>query len=492
METVNTTTNPDYIMMQPALRKVRDAVKGSFFVKRKGTIYLPHPSEIDQTSTESIARYYQYISAAEFDEVPGQTMRSMIGRMQLRNATLDLPDDINYLVQNVDNDGTSLIGQAEQVVADILQVKWHLLVAEFVNAPQQGERLTAEEAASRGMRAAIKSYTRESVVDWDFQRINSVMQLRYLKLHERLSKLDISSGSRREYDEYLILALDENGEYYYWRETLSSEGTPIRTEPVYPTVNNGQRLKWLPVEIISDIEPTPGKMPLELGYLAPIVDKVLARYVDSAAYAEARQSLPPTMISSGWTQMAWELFPQMNNSRDYLIVGKGVNNLPEGVTMEVIAPSVQLEHYVTYRQENAADIRALGGEFSGDETAGKSDTQSMNERTDKVSRMATIIDNLESGYRRLALYCGMFEGLYSQDEIENNLDAIGIKFSREFAKDPANIEAGRFIATELRMTGLYTDEHIIKLLVSRGWAEETAETMLDSIDGGDRNLTLPE
>ena len=321
------------------------------------------------------------------------------------------------------------------------------------------------------------------------------MQLRYLKLHEKLYKLDIASGSRREYDEYLILALDDNGEYYYVKETLSSEGNPIRTEPVYPTVNNGERLRWLPVQVVSDIEPTAGEMPIEMGFLSPVVEKAMARYVDSAWYADGRRGILPTLSTSGWDKMKWELYQEINQ-RDYIITGKGINNLPEGVTMDITSPSAKLEHFVTYRLDNAADIRALGGEFSGDQDASnQSAAQANNERSDKVSRMVTIVNNLENCYRRLALYCGMFEGLYSQDEIEDNLDDIGITFNREFAKDPANIEAGRFIATELRMTGLYTDEHIIKLLISRGWSEETAETMMAQIDGGDmpaNSLTLPE
>ena len=46
----NTTRHPDYDKMLPEVTKVRDAVQGAFFVKRKGFLYLPHPSDVDQTS----------------------------------------------------------------------------------------------------------------------------------------------------------------------------------------------------------------------------------------------------------------------------------------------------------------------------------------------------------------------------------------------------------------------------------------------------------
>ena len=483
MATVPTVTrHPDYDKMLPEVTKVRDAVMGAFFVKRKGMIYLPHPSEVDQTSEAALQRYIAYVKGAEFDEVAGITMRNMIGRAELNRSTFDFPERIQYLTENADNDGTPLVGQIESVFAEVLQMKFCVLVAEYVNAPETGERLTPADVKARGLRAAIKLYNRESVIDWAFTRINGVMQLSYLKLMEKKQRLDIFSGSRVDYEEYLHMALDDNGDYFWWRSTLDSGNQPINTAYVYPKVG-GSNIKWLPVQISSDIALQPGKLPLELGFLSPIVDKVMHRYIKSAAYSEAMDSIPPTVNTSGWTSQSFELFSQMNQ-RDYVVVGKGTNNLPEGVTMDVISPDAKLEHFVKFKEQNATEIRALGGEFAGDETAGKSDTQSRAESADKAAKMLSIVNNVERCYRRLALYCGMFEGIYQQSDIESNIDDIVISLNKEFSQAQPSVEMGKFIVNELKLSGLVPDSELIKMLQKSGFVDD-AEMLINMQDGGE-------
>lgn len=473
-----TTKHPDYNLMEPEVKKVRDCVKGSFFVKREGYRYLPHPSDVDTTSDAALHRYVSYRNAAEFDEVAGFTMRSMLGRMSLQKSQVTLPPQLEYLKQNVDNDGLSLLGQAESVAANILQLKWHVLLAEYVNSPQQGERLTPEQLRERNARPAIKSYPRDSVLDWDFRVINGVNQLSYLKLMERKYQLQYATGSRDEFDEYLILFLDESGNYNWYKETSNGD----RTEPSVVYVG-GKPLRWLPVEVVADIEPESGMMPRELGFLSPIVDKCLARYVDSARYAEARAMILPTVNTSGWQGNDWEDFKTMNQ-REYVSTGgPSVNNLPRDVKMEILSPDAKLDHFVKYRDLNASDIRALGGEFSGDETAGKSDTQSSNESMDKAAKMLSIVHNIEQGYRRMIAYCGMFAGIYSQDNIESVLPTIEISLNREFAKSIVNYEAVRVLAVDLKMSGLFSNETILKMLNKAGLEFDVSE-VLDALDAG--------
>jgi len=475
-----TTVHPDYSLMQPEISKIRAAVKGSFFVKREGYTYLPHPSDVDQVSTSAVARYVDYKNAAEFDEVPGYTMRSMIGRAALWQSSVVMPQGLEMLKENIDGDGLSLLGQAENVFANILQVKWHILVAEYINSPAAGERLTPVQAASRNIRPAIKSYPRDSVLDWDFRTINGINQLSYLKLMEHKYSLDYATGARQEFDEYLIMFIDDSGNYNWRKER--SDGAIGDNMPV--TVG-GRPLKWLPVEIVADIEPESGCMPQELGFLSPIVDKVLARYVDSARYAESRKMILPTINTSGWQGNDWEDYQKMNG-RDYVATGgTSVNNLPNNVSMEILSPDAKLDHFVKYREINAADIRALGGEFAGDETAGKSDTQSTNESVDKAAKMLSIVNNIEAAYKRLIAYCGMFAGLYSQDNIEQAAGEVEISLNREFAKTRASVEVARFIANDLALSGLFGAETRLKMLKQAGYADESdIQAALDMLDGG--------
>lgn len=476
-----TTTHPDYALMLPEVEKIRAAVKGAFFVKREGFKYLPHPSDMDQISERATARYTEYRAAAEFDEVPGYTMRSMIGRAALHKSNVEMPADLELLKENVDGDGLSLLGQAENVFANILQMKWHILIAEYINSPKAGERLTPAQIAARNIRPAIKSYPRDAVLDWDFRTINGINQLAYLKLMEHKFALDYMTGSRKEFDEYLILFLDAEGNYNWRKETSTGD----RGADNLVTVA-GKPLKWLPVEIVADIEPEPGQLPQELGFLSPIVDKVMARYVDSARYAEGRRSILPTVNTKGWQGNDWDDFQTMNGGRSYIeLGGLSVNNLPREVEMSVLSPSTELDHFVKYREINAQDIRALGGEFSGDETAGKSDTQSNAESADKAAKMLSIVNNIEASYKRLIAYCGMFAGIFQQDAIEQSAQEVQLSLNREFAKTRAPVEDARFVVTELRMSGLFDDETVRQILKRMGYIDDAdIERALDAIDGG--------
>ena len=245
-------------------------------------------------------------------------------------------------------------------------------------------------------------------------------------------------------------------------------------------------LKWLPVEIVASVEPESGKMPLQLGFLSPIVDKVLHRYVDSANYAEGRMSLIPTTNTTGWRGGSMDTFREMNGGRDYIVLGSkdNVNNLPEGVTMDILAANAALEHFVTYRNNNAQDIRALGGEFNGDETAGKSDIQSGNESMDKAAKMLSIVNSIEQAYKRLIAYCGVLQGIYAPENIEAELANIELKLNRSFAKAQRSVDEGRFIVTELRMSGLFNDERILSLLKAAGWNDFEIEDILNDRDSG--------
>jgi DNA polymerase III delta subunit len=102
--------------------------------------------------------------------------------------------------------------------------------------------------------------------------------------------------------------------------------------------------------------------------------------------------------------------------------------------------------------------------------------------------MLSIVNNIEAAYKRLIAYCGVLQGIFSQEQIEEQLSQIEVTFNREFAKGKRNVEEGRFIVTELRMSGLFSDERILQLLKAAGWNEFEIEELLDEQDSGE-NLT---
>ncbi len=483
MTTTSVTTHPDYGVMLPAIKAVRTACKGGYFIKRGGYKFLAHPSDVDQTSPAALARYSAYALNAEFDEIPQQTLRSYLGRMRFNDAEFEMPSQLEYLIQNADNDGTALTGMIEQAANNIMQVGFHILVAEYVNAPAAGEVLSEEQARQRNIRAAIKSYVRESLLDWSYARINGVLQLSYLKFLETRSELDAISGTRKDVKEYFVMAIDEEGAYY-WQKFDGESTTQQMAQRNYVTVG-GQALRWLPVEIVTDMEQDPGKLPMQLGILAPIVDKVLARYRTSANYKECLKHIAPTSWTAGWTQHGYELFQQMNGGSDQMKTGPlAMLNLPEGVEAGVINPSMSFEGYENYFERNKDEITALGGVWpSNDGQGSKTATQADNEASEVNSRLQTLADNLENAFERLIVYCGMFAGMWAKDAIEQNLNQVIISLPREFARTKMTPQEQQAVRDNM-LAGIYGKAEAVRILVKGGVTVSDAETILAEVDEG--------
>jgi hypothetical protein len=307
-------------------------------------------------------------------------------------------------------------------------------------------------------------------------------------LQEVGSTFDLENYKRETVTSYLILALDDKGNYYQQKLVKSADGIQAgERSPV--TVNGGTPLKWLPIQIVADGELTSGLMPMELGYLSPIVDKAYHSYTVSADHKEALRNLCPTINTSGWTEQKHALFSKING-RGFIATGSGiVNNLPEGVTAEVIGGDTGFEGYQWYFDNLAGKVRAMGGSFKTDQVSNKSATEAAIDSSEQNAFLACLATSIESAYARICLYCGMFEGLWAQDAVEDNLDKVVIDLPRDFASQKISPDEQRVII-ETFMAGLYTKEQAIKMLVLGGVAPDDAQTMLADADNAGPPLPI--
>lgn len=483
--------HPEFDLMRHDVKNVRTAILGTPFVKSEREELLPHPSSIDTTSKEAQMRYNAYLAGAEFDEFPKQTLKTILGRMKFQNATIELPERIAYLVENVDNDGTDLIGAIENSAANIFSVKFQCLVSDYRGLSGLGiDEVSRADIAELNPRASIKQYPRESIVWWHYDRVDDAMQLTFIMLRETQLEFNAQTFTGNLIESFLVLALDENGNYYQ-QKIVKSKGGYQEGERDYVQVG-GRPLKWLPVQIVADEELTPGKLPLDLGYLAPICDLALARYRVSAEYKEAMRMIAPTVNVIGMDSMAWEQYREIN-ARDYIITGSGGTNLfAPGVSMEVVSAGVTLDGYEQYFKDNESKVRALGGSFATDQGRQQTATESQISNDEQTARLVTAAYQLESGWKRAILYCGMFEGLYQQDSIESNLDDIRLTLSKDFATAKINPQERDAIRNDY-LAGLIGKEEALKQLEQGGVLISDAKALLAIDDGGDaNNLTLEQ
>lgn len=475
----------------PVIQSIRDAISGSATVKSKTYTYLPHPSQADQTSKQAKARYATYIGGAEWDGFPEQTERSMLGRLQVGSASINLPEQINYLLEDVDGDGLSLKGAMHQTAKNILEVKWHLLLADYAGIPELDTAdISIDQLKQLNPRAKIKQYTRENVVYWNHERINGSLQLTFLMLKEVGNKFDPETLTSEKVVSYLVLALDNDGNYYQQKHTERNGKLDEATERSYVLVG-GQNLKWIPVQIVTDGENEAGKMPKEMGFMSNICELAYNRYRVSADYKEAMRNLPPTTYLEGMDTANWETFKEVNG-RAYIATGAGaVNLMPEGVKVSIEGADTELAGYERYFDDNKKKVQALGGVFKDDTGAAKTATEARQDNAEQTAVLNDLVTGLEAGFKRILGYCAMFEGVFAPDAVEQNLEQIEIAMVDDFNKSKLTVEEVKEIQN-LYMSGLYTLDMAVNALLAGGWAEGDAQEIMNSLQDSITGPVAPQ
>lgn len=482
--------HPDLDLMLPYIESVRHAIEGSAVVKSKTYRYLPHPSQADTKSESAGIRYNQYIGGAEWDSFPELTERSMLGKLKLDGANVELHDRLEYLINDIDGDGLSLKGGMYQTAKNILEVKWHLLLADYQGLSDLDvSDLSIADLKVLNPRAKIKQYTRENVVTWNYDRINGVMQLTYIMLRELGTEFNYETKKTDEVVSYLVLGLDETG--YYQQKIVETKDGQVEGERTYVSVG-GSVLQWIPIQIATDSEQSAGAMPKGLGFLGSICDLAYARYRVSADYKEAMRMLPPTTYIKGMGEAEWSTFQEVNG-RAYIATGAGAVNMLDGeASIEVIGADTELQSYERYFEQNKSKVQALGGVFKEDASSAKTATESAIDSAEQNATLVDIATGVEQAFKNVILYCGMFEGLYSPDNIEQNKDDVVIEITRDFDRIKLSHEEVR-VTLELVMSGLMTKEQAVKKLVAGGWLEGDAETLLQEIEeSGFLNVAVPQ
>lgn len=481
------TTHPDYEFAILPLKMVRDCVDGGYKIKRLAQEYLPHPSQVNPEDEAQQVRYQAYLRGAEFDEYTQKTLKSWLGKMRIKDATVEVPDRIEYLVRNADGDGTDIRASAELTASNIFQARYHVLVADYQGLSDvKLTEVSRADAAQLNPRATIKQYPRENLVNWHYRRINGVMQLAFVMLREIGSDFNIANYSHDPIESYLILALDDDGEYYQQKIVNGPDGI-IEGNPDYVTVN-GQSLNWLPVEIVADDELPSGHLPTSMGMLYPIADLCISRYNRSAPYGEAMAYMVATSFTKGWQPGDLELFKELNG-RENILFGPGAsNNLPENVSFEIQAVNTELGGFERYFDANEKKIRQMGGSVQDPSGGNATATEAQIDAVDINAMFQTLADSVERAYRRMISYCAMFEGVWSPADVEIKLDEVVFSLPRDFATPKLSVEEVRMML-DLYAEGIYTKKQLIELLQAGGWGDRDIDTWITELDEASPNIS---
>ena len=484
-------TNPKYDLAEKPLKKVRLALQGSAFVKQSGRQNLRYPNDIESNDPKfTNERYRKYLEGAEFDDFVEQTQRTMTGKLALSSVNIDLDSGIERLESDIDNDGTTIQGAMQEVSNNVLAAKYHIGLADYQGLSEVStDALSIGELENLDPRSTIKLYPRESLVDWDFERVGGRMQCTYMMLREVESRLDRESLQRTDIVSYLILALDDEGSYYQEKLTqVEGKAGYERGERNYPFVD-GVPLDFLPVYFFSDEELPKGELPLRLGYLSALSDIAYSKYSVSADYKEAMRQLPPTTYIKGFNESDWAQFQNING-RPYIATGAGaVNVLGDDCEVEIVGASTQLDFYTKYFEDSDEKVRALGGIFNTDSQTEKTAEEARINSAEQNAVLVGLAYSIKTGFTKLLSYCAMYEGLVSADEVDQY--KVDIDINTEFGKVKLTPEEVNTLI-QLYREMIFDEEELARRLKDGGWLLSDVDELLGRLVISDRQITRPQ
>lgn len=453
---------------------VRECVEGETAIKNSDQlkVYLPDPRYFDKrnikVTEQARVEYEAYKECADYDNFPESTLSSWVGLMDIDKAEFELPRSIEHLESNADGDGLSLREMMELSASELFQMKFQGLLVEYGNEFGEfpDEQITKQQAQSLGLRSSIKSYPRESIVDWDFGLVNGVKKLRFVKLKEEVTESDFEALTQEQYTNYLVCALDEEG-YYYQKKFYKVSGVggdiaPMEeSEMIYPEAN-GQRLTELPFILMFDQQVPVGTVPRQLGALYPICRKAISMFRTSADLNGALKIVGvPTVFTKGWKQGDIEVFKEVNDGRSNISFGtRTSNNMPNDVTVDVVQMDGANQPLFEQMDRLQKRAKSLGAKIDNDtQNSNRTATEVRAENAKETALLVNVANSIQSGYESALTFAAMFEG-------DDNPD-FTITLNKDFTSTKMSEEERKILNQEF-LSGVYTIEQYQYLLEAGG------------------------
>lgn len=292
------TEHPLRIKMLPLWQRCEDAAEGEHAIHAAGERYLPKLAE------EESADYAKRLKRTPFFNATWRTISGLKGMMFRKAPTLDAPDNIKTMLEDVDMADTPLDVFAQDVSEDVLKYGFVGLLADRPPMPVNGDgsSITVAQAEAMGLRATIQSYSAPHIINWRQARINNVMMTTLAVLKEQADVAGADEFAQASEDRYRVLDLIPSEGAYVYRQRVfrindKDEDEQVG-EDIFPMMN-GKRMGEIPFVFITtdDIGPN-----LESPPLLDLVDMNLHHYTVSADYEHGCHfSGLPTPVISGYT-----------------------------------------------------------------------------------------------------------------------------------------------------------------------------------------------
>lgn len=403
-------THPDYDYHAKQWEVVRDCIKSDV---RKHLL----PIEFGK-SPRVLARNKKYMDMAIFNNFTLNTLYGLVGTALLKGAEIELPPELEFMREGSTGDGLTIEQLIRKSLGEVVQMGRYALLSDF---PDMALGLTAEQVTQLQPLPHIYSHNAEDVMNWGYRYINGVQMVDFVVIREHVYARDKDGYKWQEYAQYRVLQLDDNNDFFY---NLVDGDSKVLTDDLYPMVN-GKRWKKIPITFIGSED---NNLSVDVSPLFPIAHVNIGHYRNSASLEDNADahSQGTLAVTSSLNASQWEA---MNKGRPLVMGSREGYFLGQSGSMTLVQlPENQLSMKMMEQKEE--QMIMLGAHLMTSANANAPVETTRMQLGAKISRLATIVDNVEAGITNALRDCAEYLGA--------NPDLVKISMSREFIQESAD------------------------------------------------------
>jgi len=408
------TRNPEYEQYIDEWKRVNDCCEGQRAIKVARDKYLKPMEGI----TTNDSRYKNYLERACFVNFTGRTKEGLKGSLFRKDPEMDIPEGLEYLLDNADGAGESLISLTKDLAGEVISKGRFCLLVDF---PSVESGLTLEQEQALEPRACINRYTAENFINWNVSNIGGRKILTMAVLSEPYDADTDEFGYEME-TQYRVLRLRDG----VYSQQVYRDGKPY-TQEFEPRKADGSTFNYIPLFIAGSEN---NDASVDLPPLADIANINIAHYRNSADLEE--NCFIHGQLTLGVTSsLSLTQFAEANPAG--ITVGSMAGHFlgESGGFSSVQASENQLADKLMERKEG--QMRKLGARMiviGTLENTSKTATQSKIDATGESSVLATITDNVSEAIATCIKWCGDFMGIDAED--------VTFKLNKKFFDDDAD------------------------------------------------------
>lgn len=436
----------DYLERRKEWKRIRTAVAGQDAIRKGRTDFLPMMNPKDR-SKSNLERYEALVAKANFSNVTGRTLEGLVGQVFAVDPVATLPEDFQYIQNDIDGSGVTATQQSKQALEYVLQFSRAGLLVDY---PNVAEPATKEDAEKNGIRPRVLLYDPDAIINWRTTARNGRTLLSLVVIEESYEIPETDDGFCAETKtRYRVLRLT-NDVYTQeiWTPTVDG-GSYEKTED-YPVID-GEGNPFDEITFVF-IGASANDCKLEKPLLLDICNLNIGHYVNSAVYEKNVWDLghPQPWVSGMDKQYMDDFYPSgvIKFGTDHCI------NLPVGATfaIEQVQPNTLAKEAMADKERQMV---ALGAKIVEIQTTQKTATEAGIDSANNTSVLATAAKNVTAAYSKALRWAAKFANVEAADPEAEILFELNTDFAinRMSAADRAQL-------LKEWTTGAITDEEM--------------------------------